>query len=696
MTDPVSYARDGAVAMICIDNPPVNAASVAVRAGLVTAFERFAQDEGARIAVLYGAGRGFVAGADITEFGKPPRPPLLPDVVSAIEAQHKPVLCVLHGATLGGGLELALGAHYRLALTGARMGLPEVTLGIMPGAGGTQRLPRLIGAEAALEIITSARPVDAPRALDLGLVDALVEGDDPHTAGLAHAQRLLAEGAPVHRTRDRPAPPVDAEAVATLRARCENRHRGEIAHGVAIDAVVQGAALPFDDALALERRYFLKLMDSPQRAALVHAFLAERAAPRLPELRDQTPRAHDRIGIVGGGTMGSGIAGAALRAGLDVTLVERDTEAATRARDTVSGLLAGAVKRGKLGAEARDRRLAHAFRTATDYTALAEADLVIEAVFESMEAKRAVFTGLDRHCRPGAVLATNTSYLDIDAIAAATTRPADVLGLHFFAPAHVMRLLEVVVPAQTAPEVVATGFALARRLDKVAVRAGVCDGFIGNRILLACRTAADHMVLDGASPWEVDAALENFGLAMGPFAVQDLAGLDIGAATRARLAPTRDKRERVPRWGDAMVDRGWLGRKRGRGYYLHDGDSPAPNPDVPPLIDAERAERGITPRAFEAEEIVARYMAAMVNEGARIVGEGIARRPLDVDVTLLLGYGFPRWRGGPMHWADAQGLDALLTRIEGFAAEDPFFWTPAPLLTDLVRRGTLFASLNKD
>ncbi len=689
-SEPVRYERHGAVACITIDNPPVNAASAAVRAGLVDAMARFAADADARAAVLTGAGRGFVAGADITEFGKPPQPPTLPEVVAAIDGQTKPVVCVLHGATLGGGLEIALGAHRRIALAGATLGLPEVSLGILPGAGGTQRLPRLAGLEAAIEIITSARPIDAARARALGIVDAVVAGDDPRTEGLAAAQALMTEGPPPPRVRDLPAPAVDEAALAPLRARIAAAHPGQIAQVTAFDAVVEGAALPFADALAHERALFVKLMDSPQRAALVHAFLAERRAARLPELDGVAPRAMDRLGVVGGGTMGAGIAAACLLAGLDVTLIERDTDAARAAADRVDTIVQGSVARGKLRAGRHAEIMATAFRTATDYAALRDADLVIEAVFEDLDAKRAVFSELDRACRPGAVLATNTSYLDIDAIADATARPADVLGLHFFSPAHVMRLLEVVIPARTAPDVAATGLALARRLRKVAVRAGAAEGFIGNRILQATRASADRLVLAGATPAQVDAALQGFGFAMGPYAVLDLAGIEIGQAARRRLGVTA-----VGDWADALVDRGALGRKAGRGYYLHDGTRPPPpNPEAEALIAEARARAGVTARPIPDDEIVARVMAAMVNEAARVVGAGVARRPLDVDVVLVHGYGFPRWRGGPMHWADAQGLDRIAAQITGWAAEDPAFWRPAPLLADLAARGARFADLD--
>jgi len=694
MTNPVSYEPHGEIAVICIDNPPVNAASQAVRAGLVAAFDRFAAGP-EKVAVLYGAGRTFVAGADISEFGKPPQEPGLPGVVNHIEARQKPVVCVIHGTALGGGLELALGCHYRVMLRGARLGLPEVLLGILPGAGGTQRLPRLTGLLPACEIITSARQVPAEEALELGIVDALSQ-EDPLTAGLNFAAELLVKGAGARRISEMPAPAIDQAAIDSLRVKVARANHGQIAQITALDSAVQGAALPFAEGLANERKLFMELYNSPQRAALVHAFFGERKVAQLPELKGVQPRPLTHVGVIGGGTMGGGIAVACLLNKLAVTLIERDQPAADKARAGIEGMLADSVKRGKLSGEKRDALLSGALTIATDYAALAPADLIIEAVFESMDVKKEVFAALDKVARPGAVLATNTSYLDVNEIAATTSRPADVLGLHFFSPAHVMKLLEIVDADQTAPEVLATGFALAKALKKVPVRAGVCDGFIGNRILKTYRTAADHMVLDGASPFQIDRALEGFGLAMGPYAVGDLAGIDIGYMTRQRLLPTKDPRERWGEWADKLYELGRLGRKTGRGYYIYDEQSPRgrPDPEVDAIIAEERARRGITPRSFTDEEIVERYMAAMINESARVVGEGIAARPLDVDMTLLFGYGFPRWRGGPLHYADQIGLEKVLATIRAAAQDDPWFWQPAPLLEQLVAEGRTFASLN--
>ncbi|QBX33547.1 3-hydroxyacyl-CoA dehydrogenase [Paracoccus liaowanqingii] len=689
---PVTYHRSGATGVITIDNPPVNATGQAVRAGLIEAARAFAADEGARAAVILCAGRTWVAGADISEFGKPPQDPSLPDVIAAIEALEKPVVAAIHGTALGGGLELALGCHARIAAPGARMGLPEVTLGLLPGAGGTQRLPRLIGLMPALDMITSARQMGAAEARDLGLIDA-VAPDDLTDAAMQMAERLA--GQPPRRTCDLPAPPADPAATEALTATLAAKLPGQIAQRAAVDAATEGLALPFADGMEVERAAFRALMDSPQRAALIHAFFAERAVAHLPQIRGVDPRALDRIGVIGGGTMGAGIAAACLLAGLDVTLIERDAAAADTARATVAKLLDGAVTRGKLAAPARDAILADTFRTATDYAALSDADLIIEAVFETMEVKHQVFAELDRVARPGAVLATNTSYLDVDAIAAATSRPADVIGLHFFSPAHVMRLLEVVVADRTAPEVTATGFALAKRLKKIAVRAGVCDGFIGNRILSHYRAAVDAMVLDGASPYQVDRALTGFGFAMGPYAVSDLAGLDIGWMTRQRKAATRHPRDRVPVFADRLYELGRLGRKSGRGYYLYDGGKPQPDPELEPLLAQVRADLGIAPRDFTDAQIVDRTMAALVNEAVRTVADGTALRPLDVDVVMLNGYGFPRWRGGPMHWADAQGLPQILAQIDALAAEDDHFWQAAPLLRDLVAEGRRLAELNE-
>ena len=695
MTDhsPVRYRREGQIAFIDIDNPPVNALSAAVRQGLAAAMAQLGQDNDAQIAVLSCAGRTFIAGADISEFGKPPVAPFLPDVVALIEASEKPIVAALHGTVLGGGLEVALGAHYRVALPGTRMGLPEVTLGLLPGAGGTQRLPRLVGADAAIDLITSGRQVDARKALELGLIDALAEDTDPRAAGETGALRLLSDGVGHRRLSEIPAPQVDADMIDAWRAKVAKSARGQVAPLRALDTIVNGLTLPFEKGMAQERQAFLDLMQTSERAALSHAFFAERRAAQQDDLAGAAPRSVSRVGIVGGGTMGQGIAASALTAGLDVTLVERDEASAAKAAAGIGKMLEGAVKRGKLDAEAASRMQSQAFRAVSYYDPLAQVDLVIEAVFESLEVKQEVFRTLDRICRPGAVLATNTSYLDVNLVAGATTRPQDVIGLHFFSPANVMRLLEIVVADQTAPDVTATAFALARKMGKIGVRSGVCDGFIGNRMMLAYRTAADHLVLDGASPYQVDQAVVALGFPMGPYQVGDLAGLDIGYATRQRKAPTRDPRERMPVFADRLVESSRLGRKSGRGYYIYDEASPQgrPDPEMDGMLADIRTGLGITPRDFSTEEIQDRYMAAMVNEGAKILEEGIAARASDIDVVLLHGYGFPRWKGGPMHWADATGLDRIAADIARYAAEDPYFWQLSPLLARLAAEGGTLA-----
>ena len=694
MSEAIEYERVGDIAVLKANNPPVNALGMDVRAGLIAGVER-AEAEGARAILIYGGGRTYFAGADIREFGKPPTKPYLPDVCNRIEASPLLVVSSMHGTALGGGLEIAISTHYRIAVPSARMGLPEVHLGLIPGATGTQRLPRLVGVEKSLDIMTTGRQINAQQALELGVIDRIAEGE-PRDIGLTYAQELLDAGAPRRAVSEMPAPaPIDFDAAydATLA-----RSRGQISPAYCVRAVKAACDLPFAEGVAAERALFRELMETDQRQGMIHAFFSERAVSKLPELEGVAPRDLNAIGVIGGGTMGSGIATACLLSGLNVVLLEMTPEAAEAARGRIEGNLGGAVKRGKLSQDKYDAITGKALTLSTEYAALSDVDLVIEAVFEEMGVKKQVFTQLDAVCKRGAVLASNTSYLDIDEIAACTSRPGDVIGLHFFSPAHVMKLLEVVVADATAPDVVATGFALGKKLGKVSVRAGVCDGFIGNRILKTYRTCADHLVLDGASPYQIDKAMTGFGFAMGPFAVADLAGLDIGWATRKRLAPTRDPSERVPTYPDKLCEDGHFGQKTGKGYYDYAGGKRGgvPNPQVMELIEAERAELGITPREFSDEDIVRRYMASMVNEAAKVVGEGIARRPLDVDMTLLFGYGFPRYNGGPLKWADMQGLPALLDDIRGYAEEDAYFWQPAPLLEQLVAEGRSFDDLNKE
>lgn len=694
----VQTRLDGEVLVVSIHNPPVNALGQAVRAGLLAAVEQAAADAAVKALLIVGEGKAFIAGADIREFGKPAMPPSLPEVCNAIEASPKLVVAAIHGPALGGGLEVALSAHYRLALPKALLGLPEVNLGLLPGAGGTQRAPRVMGVKAATELMLSGKHLSAKAAAAAGLVDQLVDGDDVTAAGLAYTRGLLAAGAPVRRTRDieitdKVGALAELEALAIDTAK---KARGLFSPLKIIECAKAAVNLPFEQGLAHERALFVQCLESPQRQGLIHAFFAERETAKIPEAKAAAPRAFAKLAIIGGGTMGAGITVAALDAGYPVIMVERDAESIARGQANVEKVYNGLIAKGRLTEEGKAAIMAR-YTASTSYDDLQDVDLVIEAVFEDLEVKKAVFKELDRVCKPGAVLATNTSYLDIDAIADATARPQDVIGLHFFSPANIMKLLEIVVPAKVSADVVATAFELAKKLKKVPVRAGVCDGFIGNRILAVYKQAADYLMEDGASPYEIDAAVRGFGYPMGPFQVTDLAGGDIGWATRKRRAATRDPKARYVEVADRICENGWFGQKTGRGFYLYPQGARVgqPDPEVLAIVDAERAKKGVTPRQFTPEEIMRRYMAAMVNEGAKVVEEGIALRPLDVDVTFISGYGFPRWRGGPMKWADMQGLDKILADIQAFEQEDPLFWKPAALLKKLVAEGKNFDSLNQ-
>ncbi|MBB3995225.1 3-hydroxyacyl-CoA dehydrogenase [Sulfitobacter undariae] len=694
MSNPVSYNAHGPVAVLRIQNPPVNALSQAVRQGLSEAMDRAEADADIKAVVIVGDGRAFIAGADITEFGKPPMEPNLPDLCSRIEASPLLVIASMHGVSLGGGLEVALSAHYRIAQPDARVGLPEVHLGLLPGAGGTQRLPRLTGAAKGIEIMTSGGQVKAAAALEMGIIDKIETGD-PQEVGLAYATELVNSAAPRRAVSELAGP--EAMDWDAAYSGAVSKARGQNSPGAIVRAVQAASELPFAQGLARERALFTELLQGDQSKGMIHAFFNERAVSNLPELKGVTPRALNAIGVIGGGTMGAGIATAALLAKMQVVLIETGEAQASAARGRIEGNLQGALKRGKISQEQYDALTQDALVVAIDYASLSDVDLVIEAVFENMDVKKEVFGKLDAVCKQGAILASNTSYLDVDEIAAATSRRSDVIGLHFFSPAHVMKLLEIVVADKTALDVVATSFALGKAFGKISVRAGVCDGFIGNRILAVYRTAADHMVLDGASPYQIDRALTDFGFAMGPFAVADLAGLDIGWMTRKRKAPDRHADERVPTYIDKLCEEGHFGQKTGEGYYLYEKGQRAsvPNPKIPALIAAEQADLRITPRDFSDEEIVRRYMCAMVNEAAKVVEEGIARRPADVDMVLLFGYGFPRYRGGPLKWADLQGLDTVLADIERYAQEDAWFWKPATLLKTLVADGRNFDDLNR-
>ena len=692
MTDVVTFQKHDDIATICVDNPPVNAAGYDMRKGVVDALDALEADPQVKAIGLYCAGRTFVAGADIREFGKPPQAPILPEVCARLENSSKPIVAVLHGTALGGGLELALCCQARVGVPSGKVGLPEVNLGLLPGSGGTVRLPRLTDTKTAVKMITGGAPISMAEALESGIVDRVEEGD-PAELAQRMARELAMGGLKARVTKDLA---VNLDADVLMGAKVKFTAMGSKG-AVALRALtaLEGASKPLDEALATERALFIEGLASDEHRGLKHAFFAERAVANIPEA-DATPREINAVGVIGGGTMGSGISTAMLLAGLPVTVIETAEDRVAFAEGTIKKNLAGAVKRGKLSAEAHDATVA-GLTVTTDMTMLSDVDLVVEAVFESMEVKHEVFGKLDTICKPGAILASNTSYLNINKIAEAVKRPADVIGLHFFSPAHVMRLLEVVVADKTAPDVVATGFVLAKRLKKVAVRAGVCDGFIGNRILAHYAKSTGYMMLDGADYAQIDKALEGFGAAMGPFSVGDLAGLDIGWAERKRRAPLRPPEERVVEVADRICEAGDFGRKTGKGYYIYGEDgSKTKNPDVATYIADEQAAKGITPRSFTDEEIVSRYITAMISEAARVVDEGIALRPIDVDAVFLFGYGFPRHRGGPLCYADTIGAGMLVERIKEYAKEDPHYWQVPALLQKMANDGTTFADLNKE
>ncbi|PWR20984.1 3-hydroxyacyl-CoA dehydrogenase NAD-binding domain-containing protein [Zavarzinia compransoris] len=660
-TPVVATRRQGRVMVVEIANPPVNALSAAVRQGLLSALRAAEAARGVTALVLTGGAARFVAGADIREFGHPPVPPSLPEVLEAIAGSPLPVVAAIGGAALGGGLELALACDGRVANIGASLGLPEVNLGIIPGAGGTQRLPRLIGLARAIEMIAGGKPVPAKKAAGMGLVDRVVEGD-PLPAAIALAETLTGK----HRLSDL-TPPATGDVEAAIAAACP-RGKAPAAVLAAIKVIREGAALPFAEGLALERRTFIELRDSEEAAARRHLFLAERSAPRIDGL-SAPAKAIGLVGVIGAGTMGTGITLALIAAGFPVILVERDAAGLDRGIERIRDQLARRVAASRLTAEAMAAQLA-LITGATELATLAPVDLVIEAAFEDMAVKRELFATLDRITRPDAILATNTSYLDVNEIADVTTRPEKVLGLHFFSPAHVMRLLEIVRAAQTGDEALATALALAKKIGKLAVVAGVCDGFIGNRIFSAYRRQCEFLLEEGATPEAVDGALEAFGFAMGPFAVADLAGLDISWSRRKRLAASRDPRERYSSVADTLCEAGRFGQKTGAGWYRYPGREP--DPIVHRAIEDAAARAGITRRPLGPAEIQQRVLAAMVNEAALVLEDGIAARPSDIDIVLVHGYGFPAAKGGPLFWASRQERAALETALEAVAQSTGF------------------------
>lgn len=683
---PVRLTPSFPIALIEIDSPPVNATSQAVRAGLLAAIEDVDRDARIEAVVLACAGRTFVAGADIREFGQPPREPHLPDVIDAIENCSKAIVAAIHGTALGGGCEIALACHARIAEPGASLGLPEVKLGLVPGAGGTQRLPRLVGLDAALELVSTGRNVKAEEALRLGLIDRIATKDLRQKA-MGFARELI--GKPIRRTGKQSVVGMEASAAAAKLAEVNRKARGAQAPGKAAELVLLAANLPLKDGMARERETFLALRSSDQSAALRHAFFAEREVTRVPGLEGVAPRSVQKIGVVGAGTMGSGIAIAFADAGFDVRIVETSEQALAAGQARIADVYDKQVASGRLTADVRDERLAM-IGYGVGIDTLSDRDLVIEAVFEDLAVKQSLFRALDAVLRPGTILATNTSYLDISLIGDATSRPSDVVGLHFFSPAHVMKLLEIVRTEKTAADVVATGLDIAKRLRKIPVVCRVCDGFVGNRILSRYRLQAEYLLEEGALPHEVDAALETFGFPMGPFAVSDLAGLDIAWARRKRLAPTRDPRERYVDIADRLCEAGRFGRKTGAGWYRYEGGKREVDPVVTALVEESSQRHGLTRRPISPEEIQARIRAAMVNEACKILDERIVERPLDIDVVMMHGYGYPAWRGGPLFEADRVGLEAILGQVKERAAQDGPGWEPATGLVSRAASGVRF------
>src|ERR1700683_197166 len=693
------FEKRGNVGIIWINNPPVNAISVGVRAAIIDGVSKLAQDPEIEVGVLACEGRTFMAGADITEFGKPPLSPGLHEAIKAVESSVKPIVAAIHGTAFGGGLEVALGCHYRVAIASAKVGLPEVKLGLLPGAGGTQRLPRLIGIEAALGIIVSGDPVPATQAAKTGVIDKIIEGDLLEGA-LDYARGLAAQKAALRKVRDLT---VDSSKIPAgffdeARKRVAKEKKNLFAPQRIVDALEAAATLPFDKGMARERELFLQCAQNSQSKALQHVFFAERKASNVPNLdKNVAKRDIKSVAIIGAGTMGGGIAMNFLNVGIPVTLLEMKQEALDRGVGMIRKNYENTASKGKLTLEQVQQRMG-LLKPTLSYDDLRDADLVIEAVFETMAIKKDVFAKLDKAVKKGAILASNTSYLSIDEIAASTSRPADVVGMHFFSPANVMRLLEIVRGAKTAQDVLVTVVDIAKRINKVGVVAGNRDGFIGNRMLGGYAYQASLMVLEGAMPEQVDAALRNFGMPMGVLQMGDLAGLDVGYKSRKDRDPkTFDGR--VSRSADLLVEMGRMGQKTQAGYYDYAaGDrTPRPSPVVKEIIDKVSKEYGITRRTFTDEEIVERCFLALMNVGCEVLREGVAYRAGDIDVVYLYGYGFPAYRGGPMFWAEnTVGLKSALEKLKTYSSQTGGKWvTGSPLLAQLGAGGKGFASIGQ-
>ncbi|HEU5286376.1 MAG TPA: 3-hydroxyacyl-CoA dehydrogenase NAD-binding domain-containing protein [Sphingomicrobium sp.] len=683
-TSPISTHRHGDVLVVTSNNPPVNALSAAVRQGLVAAIEEAEADESVKAVVIACEGQTFFAGADITEFGKPPVEPWLPTVVDRIENCSKPVVAAIHGTALGGGLEVALGCHYRVAVPTARLGTPEVKLGLLPGAGGTQRLPRVTGVRKALEMCATGSPISAKEAFDCGLVDRLVEGElVPHAVGYAEEVRSVRPLPKSSEREDRLAEARDhPEIFDEFRQANAKKFRGFDAPEANIRAVQAALDKPYSEGVIEERKLFMELMSGAQANAQQYFFFAERKAAKIEGLpEDARPRDVHKVGVIGAGTMGGGIAMNFLSAGIPVTIIETSQEALDRGTGVMRKNYEASAARGKLTTEQVSKAMG-ALTPTLDFAALADCDLVIEAVFEQIEIKKDVFGRLDRIAKPGAILASNTSYLNIDEIAASTSRPQDVVGLHFFSPANIMKLLEVVRGAKTAPDVLLTAMGLAKKIKKVAVVAGVCHGFIGNRMLMPRQVQATQLLLEGASPEQVDRVHVEFGMPMGPFQMADLAGVDIGwHRDPSRIENVRDALCAIDRWG----------QKKGAGFYDYDDKRrPTPSPVVQQIIEDFAHRQGVERREISNQEIVERTLYTMVNEGAKILEEGMAQRASDIDVVWVYGYGWPVYRGGPMYWADSEGLATI---VEGLKRQEPRLGSDfsfSKLLLDKAAKGEKF------
>jgi 3-hydroxyacyl-CoA dehydrogenase len=698
--EPVHYERDGDVAVLTLDNPPVNALAKEVRVALARHLETAVNDDGVTAVVICGAGRNLCGGADIREFNTPARDvkPMSRDLMNLIEDCAKPVVAAIHGPTLGGGLELSLGCHYRVADANARIGLPEVQRGVIPGAGGTQRLPRLIGLKSALDIITTGIPVDGNRAKELGIVDDVASGD-VRTGAIAFARQVVAENCGPRRisamtvTGD---PTENKKLIDDYRAKLQKTARGLLAPFHCLESVANAVSLPFDQGWKHEAEISRIAMASNESRSLVHAFFAERQVTKIPDIpADIALRPINKAAIIGAGTMGGGIAMSFANAGMPVTVIEVSQDNLGKGLARIKDNYDATRKRGRIGDEEMVARLGR-ITPSTDYADMADADIVIEAVFEEMDVKKAVFAEIDRLARPDAILATNTSTLDVDRIAESTNRPESVLGTHFFSPANVMTLLEVVRAEKTDKDIVASVMAMAKVINKVGVVVGVCDGFVGNRMLAPYFRQGDFLVEEGALPQDVDRVIEQFGFRMGPFRVSDLAGLDISWAIEKRRAEMRLADERFSPLLDSICQLGRFGQKTGVGWYRYeDGRTALPDPVVEEIIAARSREMDLNRRPIDDDEILQRCMYSMINEGAKILEEGLAIRASDIDVIWLHGYGFPRHRGGPMFYGDTIGLRLVCDTLDRFHREWGDKWEPSTLLRQLVDAGSSFAEWDK-